>query len=733
MLTNGHPTSCGEEPLRFDCQALGSSETGSNTREGDHMSISASRARTPLALCLSSIIVVGIFFGLPRALASQSRTISAQKPTLFLIGDSTVRNGRGDGENGQWGWGDQIAPLFDISKINVVNSAIGGRSSRTYITDGHWEQVLKQLKAGDFVIMQFGHNDGGEINDTSRARGSLRGIGLETQEIDNLLTKQHEVVHTFGWYLRKYIADTKSRGATAIVCSLIPRKIWKDDKIVRNVDTYAGWAAEVAGTEHVAFVDLNEIIAGKYDRIGPEKVEPLFADPHTHTSLAGAQLNAACVVEGLRTLKVNPLAPYIRSQTAEPTVSGAPPVHTKHTSLRFAFGPGKAAPGHIRIPDSTVYSGQLGYGFEPGSAVSCLDRGMNLGLCTAEQPFFFSVALPEGNYDVTVTLGDPAGESTTTIRAELRRLMLESVHTAGGKLETRTFTVNIRTPRISSGGEVKLKDREKTTEAWAWDEKLTLEFSDSHPAVSSLEITASPDTPTLFLLGDSTVCDQPREPYNSWGQMLTRFFKPGIAIANHAESGESLKSSIGARRLDKVLSLMKPGDFLFIQYGHNDEKERGDGVGAFTTFETDLKRFVAEARELGGNPVLITPVQRRTFDADGRITNSHGDYPDAVRKAAREEKVPLIDLNAMSKLFYEALGPEPSKQAFAPDDGTHNNNYGSYELAKCIVNGIKENNLALSKYLVNDLAYFDATHPDPIAKFKVPTSSASSTVKPPGN
>jgi lysophospholipase L1-like esterase len=196
--------------------------------------------------------------------------------------------------------------------------------------------------------------------------------------------------------------------------------------------------------------------------------------------------------------------------------------------------------------------------------------------------------------------------------------------------------------------------------------------------------------------------------------MLTRFFKPGIAVANHAESGESLKSSLGARRLDKVLSLMKPGDYLFIQYGHNDEKERGEGVGAFTTFKTDLKRFVAEARKHGGIPVLITPVQRRTFGADDNITNSHGDYPEAVRQAAREDNVPLIDLNAMSKSFYEALGPEASKQAFAPGDGTHHNEYGSYELAKCIVEGIKANKLAISSYLFNDVPPFDPRHPDPI-------------------
>jgi len=237
-------------------------------------------------------------------------------PTLFFIGDSTVRNGRGDGANGQWGWGEPIFDFFDSSKINVVNRAVGGLSSRTYLTQGHWDRVLAMLKPGDFVMMQFGHNDDGPLNDASRARGTIKGTGDEVQEIDNQLTKQHEVVHSFGWYLKKFIADARAKGATPIVCSLIPRKIWKDGKIARNSEDYGKWAAEVAASEKTAFVDLNEIIALRYDRLGPEKVEPLFADPHTHTSGAGAELNAECVIAGLKGLKSNPLAPYFAGKAA---------------------------------------------------------------------------------------------------------------------------------------------------------------------------------------------------------------------------------------------------------------------------------------------------------------------------------------------------------------------------------------------------------------------------------
>jgi lysophospholipase L1-like esterase len=411
------------------------------------------------------------------------------------------------------------------------------------------------------------------------------------------------------------------------------------------------------------------------------------------------------------------------------------PVNTP--SRKFDFGPGQLATGYERVMPQNIYSREAGFGFEPGTQIACIDRGgkdsLRSDFCTGDKAFYFSVAVPEGNYNVTVTFGDGAAESVTTVKAELRRLMIERVETKPGKFETRTFTVNVRSPQITGGGEVRLKDREKASELWAWDEKLTLEFNNARPAVCAIEITRADQVPTLYLLGDSTVCDQPLEPYNSWGQMLTRFFKQGVAIANHAESGESLRSSLGARRLDKVLSVMRPGDYLFIQYGHNDEKEKGEGVGAFTTYKTDLKKFVEGARQRGGVPVLITPVQRRTFDKDGRITNSHGDYPEAVRQVARQESVPLIDLNAMSKPLYEAWGVEPSKLAFAPNDNTHHNNYGSYELAKCIVEGIKSNKLGIVKFLMSDVPRFEPSRPDSFENFKVPPSPVAVNVKPLGS
>lgn len=237
-------------------------------------------------------------------------------PSLILIGDSTVRNGQGDGSNGQWGWGEPLAAYFDPARINVVNRAVGGLSSRTYWTGDFWNATKALIKPGDTVLIQFGHNDSGAINDTSRARASLRGIGDETQQIDNLLTKKHEVVHTYGWYLRQYIADVRARGAIPILCSPVPRKGFTDGKANRNTATYGGWTAQVAAAEGVAFINLNEIIARRYDALGPEKVDPLFADQNTHTSLAGAEINAVCVVAGLKALKNNPVAPYFSAKAA---------------------------------------------------------------------------------------------------------------------------------------------------------------------------------------------------------------------------------------------------------------------------------------------------------------------------------------------------------------------------------------------------------------------------------
>jgi unsaturated rhamnogalacturonyl hydrolase len=226
----------------------------------------------------------------------------------ILVGDSTMRNGKGDGAHNQMGWGDELAPFFDTSKINVVNRAIGGRSSRTYISEGHWAETLKLVKPGDVILIQFGHNDSGPLDDADRARGSINGTGPESKEVNNPVRHVHETVYTFGHYLDQYIKDAHAHGATPILCSLVPRKIWKDGHIERQTSTYRGWTREIAERDHVGYIDLNEITAEKYDALGEVAVEALFGDPHTHTTATGAVMNAESVVQGLKALPKDPVA-----------------------------------------------------------------------------------------------------------------------------------------------------------------------------------------------------------------------------------------------------------------------------------------------------------------------------------------------------------------------------------------------------------------------------------------
>ena len=414
--------------------------------------------------------------------------------------------------------------------------------------------------------------------------------------------------------------------------------------------------------------------------------------PAPRIAAAAPRITAAAPRITAAAARIAAAAPRITAAAALITAAAAG--ITAAAPFRFEFAEGKPPP---------AYSTDLGYGLEGAPAAP-------------GKPFVFSIAATEGNYRVRVTLGDRRAEAVTTVKAELRRLMLENVRTAPGEQSTRTFIVNVRTARIPAGGEVRLKDREKTSEAWAWDDKLTLEFTGPSPAVASIEMERIDNIPTIYIAGDSTSTDQPREPFNSWGQMLTRFFGPEVAIANHGESGESLRGFIGEKRLEKLMSLIRPGDFLLIQMGHNDHKEKGEGIGAFTSYQADLKRFVRETREHGATPVLITSMHRRTFDGEGRITNSLGDYPEAVRRLASEDNVELIDLHAMSRLFYEALGPEASASAFVPRDGTHHNSYGSYQLAKCIVEAVRRDKLGIARYLLKDLPRFDPAHPDPVGK-----------------
>ena len=359
-------------------------------------------------------------------------------------------------------------------------------------------------------------------------------------------------------------------------------------------------------------------------------------------------------------------------------------------------------------------------------------------------PFVFSIDVPDGNYLVTVTLGDSRQAGSTTVRGESRRLFLENIPTRKGEFVTYRFTINKRDSLISDKEQVKIKPRER--QKLNWDNKLTFEFNGDAPCPASLKVERADDVTTVFLAGNSTVVDQDYEPWASWGQMIPRFFNEHICFANYAESGERADTFIQAGRLKKALSQMKKGDYMLIEFGHNDQKLKGPGKGAYYFFATQLKTFVDEVRLHGGIPIFVTPTQRRSFDTDGRIVETHEDYPDAMRWVARREGVPVIELHDMTRTLYEAMGTENSKKAFVHypagtypgqdkklEDNTHFNPYGAYEIAKCVIEGMKQLKLPIVKYLREDYKGFSPSQPDSPSDFKWNDSPYFESEKPDGD
>lgn len=420
---------------------------------------------------------------------------------------------------------------------------------------------------------------------------------------------------------------------------------------------------------------------------------------------------------------------------------------TAQTSFKFDFGSGPVQKGFLKVNDKTIFSNGLGYGFDLTAAPKAVKFGkdpLKGDACVSDHGFYFSMNVPEGNYRVKLLLGNGSKPSLTTVRGESRRLFIEKLGTKKGEFKEVTFTVNVRYVAIDSTEKVRIKDREKSKANW--DHKLTIEFNDAAPSVCAMEVERVEDAVTVFLCGNSTVVDQDNEPWCGWGQMIPRFLDDKICVANYAESGESGSSFIGAGRLKKIMTIIKPGDYVFVEFGHNDQKQKGPNDGPWASYTTNLRRFITETRTKGGIPVLVTSMHRRNFDAEGKVVNTLGEYPDAARKLASEEHVALIDLNAMSKILYEAWGPQESVKAFvhypantfpnqpkALADNTHFNSYGGYELAKCIVEGIKKALPELAAHIRSDYAGFDPAHPDAAATFSMPLSPFIEIEKPDGN
>lgn len=361
-------------------------------------------------------------------------------------------------------------------------------------------------------------------------------------------------------------------------------------------------------------------------------------------------------------------------------------------------------------------------------------------------PFTRNIEVPDGNYKVTVVLGSKKKAGNTVVRAENRRLMVDEVATKKGQFKTVEFVVNKRTPEIEKGKRVKVKDREKNYNTW--DNAINLEFTGAAPAVKEVKIERDTTATTIFLCGNSTVVDQPYEPWASWGQMIPRWFGPEVAISNNAESGLTAGSFLGSYRLDKILTMMKKGDYVICEFGHNDQKEKMAGAGAWYNFSYNLKVFIDKVRAKGGNIIFVTPTQRRLFDdaTHSKILETHGDYPDAMRAVAKREGVPVIELHDMTRTFFETLGYENSKKALVHypantfpgqdkplADNTHFNPYGAYEIAKMVVMGMKQLNLPIVEYLRSDWKDFNPAQPDDYNKFVWYNSVQQDVTKPDGN
>ena len=366
--------------------------------------------------------------------------------------------------------------------------------------------------------------------------------------------------------------------------------------------------------------------------------------------------------------------------------------------------------------------------------------------CTAQdfpvmQRSILSYPLPDGNYLITVTIGSKKRAASTTIRCESRRLLCENVATRKGEITAMSFLINKHSPQISANERVLIKKREESK--FNWDDVLSIEVTGDNPAVLDIRITPDTISPTIFLCGNSTVVDQDEEPWASWGQMLPRFLNHKIAVANYAESGETASTFCSALRFKRILKDLKPGDWVVMEFGHNDQKQKFPGAGAYYNFTHTLKTMIDEVRLHGATPILISPTQRRSF-RDGRIQETHADYPEAMEVLAQREHVAFIDLHSYTRTLFEAWGEESSKKGFVHypagtypgqdkplADNTHFNPYGAYEIAKCVLHGFKSLGL-LTEYF-RDFSDFNPSEPDAIDTFHWTESDHIDTLKPDGN
>ncbi|MBR4681389.1 MAG: T9SS type A sorting domain-containing protein [Fibrobacter sp.] len=379
-------------------------------------------------------------------------------------------------------------------------------------------------------------------------------------------------------------------------------------------------------------------------------------------------------------------------------------------NYKFDFGEGPVAAGYTQVKANTKYSDSQGFGFESGT-VSSVDRlwddDLTTDFLTAKGDMVFSVALPQGNYEVTFILGDRENESETTVWAENRKLMLDRVTLAGGVFSRQTVSLRRMETRSMDGSvTMSIKDREKDYRTW--DKKLTFVISGKAPAVAGIEIKRNDNVTTLWLCGNSTVVDQITTPWAGWGQMAPGFFKSSLAIANYAESGLTASGFYSMKRLAKILSEVKKGDFVTVQFAHNDQKNQND----VNNYETTLTKYANEIKAKGATPLFVTSTARQN-ETDPKT--AVGGLPERMRALGKKLGVTVLDLNQHSITLGKALGGNKEKMyMYTASDKTHFCEYGAYELARANIEEIKAKVPELAKHLRDDHEAFDSSKPDPL-------------------
>ena len=379
-------------------------------------------------------------------------------------------------------------------------------------------------------------------------------------------------------------------------------------------------------------------------------------------------------------------------------------------NYKFDFGEGPVAAGYTQVKANTKYSDSQGYGFESGT-VSSVDRlwddDLTTDFLTAKGDMVFSVALPQGNYEVTFILGDGENESETTVWAENRKLMLDRITLAGGVFSRQTVSLRRMETRSMDGSvTMSIKDREKDYRTW--DKKLTFVISGKAPAVAGIEIKRNDNVTTLWLCGNSTVVDQITAPWAGWGQMAPGFFKSSLAIANYAESGLTASGFYSMKRLAKILSEVKKGDFVTVQFAHNDQKNQND----VNNYETTLTKYANEIKAKGATPLFVTSTARQN-ETDPKT--AVGGLPERMRALGKKLGVTVLDLNQHSITLGKALGGNKEKMyMYTASDKTHFCEYGAYELARANIEEIKAKVPELAKHLRDDHEAFDSSKPDPL-------------------